>query len=186
MFFDLKAGRVAWVLANREGTITGGVPGSRGIIEAYPGLETFLSQWAQEWTVSPNEHGPFERSMDGRDALSGLQFEAVPLLPFDDAPRDHPLGKTGLTLIRVCVPEGRAENVSFLRERFALTAAECRVAAEIAEGRKPTEIARQLGLSVHTVRSHLKRIFVKAGVHSQAGLVRVLLQRDNTDTAPGA
>jgi DNA-binding CsgD family transcriptional regulator len=32
-------------------------------------------------------------------------------------------------------------------------------------------MATTLGLSVHTVRTHLKRAMVKAGVHSQAALV---------------
>lgn len=55
--------------------------------------------------------------------------------------------------------------------RWALTAAEARVVRRLIEGLSPSEIAAALGLSVHTIRTHLKRAMVKAAVHSQAALV---------------
>jgi DNA-binding CsgD family transcriptional regulator len=55
--------------------------------------------------------------------------------------------------------------------RWALTSAEVRVVQTLATGLRPSEMATTLGLSVHTVRTHLKRAMVKAGVHSQAALV---------------
>jgi DNA-binding CsgD family transcriptional regulator len=55
--------------------------------------------------------------------------------------------------------------------RWALTVAEVRVVRGLATGLSPSEIADSLGLSVHTIRTHLKRAMVKAAVHSQAALV---------------
>ena len=186
MFFDLKAGRVAWVLANQHGEITGAVPGAHGFFNTYPGLEAFLCEWSREWVVASGDAIPFERPietvMPGDRDLSGLQLEAVPIIPPGADPRQ--LGsQPSLMLVRVSLPDGQAELLTFFRDRFALTGAECRVAAEAVEGRKPSEVARRLGLSVHTVRSHLKRIFQKTRVHSQAGLVRALLHRENGTTA---
>lgn len=54
---------------------------------------------------------------------------------------------------------------------WALTAAELRVVLKLAKGMSPSEIAASLGLSVHTIRTHLKRAMVKAAVHSQAALI---------------
>lgn len=55
--------------------------------------------------------------------------------------------------------------------RWALTSAEARVVQSLAMGLRPSEIAASLGLSVHTIRTQLKRAMVKAAVHSQAALV---------------
>jgi DNA-binding CsgD family transcriptional regulator len=55
--------------------------------------------------------------------------------------------------------------------RWALSAAEVRVVQSLASGLRPSEIGDSLGLSVHTIRTHLKRAMVKAGVHSQTALV---------------
>lgn len=55
--------------------------------------------------------------------------------------------------------------------RWALTDAELRVVRQLAKGMCPLEIAASLGLSVHTIRTHLKRAMGKAAVHSQAALI---------------
>jgi DNA-binding CsgD family transcriptional regulator len=115
------------------------------------------------------------REMPGTGERSGLLLEAAPIVP------------TGATssnsvppyrvLICVSLSEDQPSKMASFRDSFDLTVAECRVAAEAAKGRTPAEIALAIGLSVHTVRSHLKRIFIKIGVHSQAALVWALLHR---------
>jgi DNA-binding NarL/FixJ family response regulator len=48
-----------------------------------------------------------------------------------------------------------------------VTPREAEVLFHIAAGRQNKEIARQLGLSVSTVRNHVHHILVKLGVHSK-------------------
>lgn len=55
-----------------------------------------------------------------------------------------------------------------------LTAAEARVAALISQGDKPADIAAFCGVSVHTVRSQIKSIFLKTEVSSQSQLTKLV------------
>jgi DNA-binding CsgD family transcriptional regulator len=57
---------------------------------------------------------------------------------------------------------------------FALTPAEARLAALLAQGMAPAEAARRLGISRETARNQLKAIFNKTGTHRQAELVALL------------
>lgn len=43
--------------------------------------------------------------------------------------------------------------------------------------RRPRAIAKELGISPHTVRNHLKRMFVKLGVNSQEELLALAIQQ---------
>ena len=73
-----------------------------------------------------------------------------------------------------------AENAAPINERslrtlYGFTPAEARLARLLAQGRRPEEAAAELGVSLNTVRTHLKRIFGKAGTDRQADLVRTIL-----------
>ena len=63
-----------------------------------------------------------------------------------------------------------------LRELFGLTPAETRVSLALFEGCTPQEAADSLGISFHTVRVHLGRIFEKTGTHRQTELVRLMMR----------
>jgi DNA-binding CsgD family transcriptional regulator len=52
-----------------------------------------------------------------------------------------------------------------------LSPQQTRITAELVRGRRVDQIARKLGVTVATVRSHLKIVFAKLGVTSQPGLV---------------
>lgn len=58
---------------------------------------------------------------------------------------------------------------------FAISPAQLQVAVEIAQGRDLPGIADTLGVSVTTVRTHLRRMFEKTGTHGQPALMRLLL-----------
>lgn len=62
-----------------------------------------------------------------------------------------------------------------LKDVYSLTDSESHVAEKIVSGRCLQVVAHELGISIHTVRTHLKRIFAKCDVRTQAGLVRVIL-----------
>ena len=52
-----------------------------------------------------------------------------------------------------------------------LTSREREVLAMLAEGQRANEIAASLGLSVATVRNHIRGVLRKLGCHSQLGAV---------------
>jgi DNA-binding CsgD family transcriptional regulator len=61
-----------------------------------------------------------------------------------------------------------------LTAAFGLTAAEARVASELAGGATPEQIAEKLGISLGTVRVQLKSIYGKMDVGRQADVVRIV------------
>ncbi|HXG76295.1 MAG TPA: AAA family ATPase [Gaiellaceae bacterium] len=66
----------------------------------------------------------------------------------------------------------------------ALTPAEERVAALVAEGRTNREVAAALYLSERTVEGHLSRVFAKLGIRHRAELGRALASGQIQGTAP--
>jgi DNA-binding CsgD family transcriptional regulator len=66
----------------------------------------------------------------------------------------------------------------------ALTSREREIAAQMLAGSRTSLIAEELGISVNTVRNHLKAIFRKLHVRSQADLVRTLRRRRERTDAP--
>lgn len=56
------------------------------------------------------------------------------------------------------------------RTQFGLTGSECRVGLALIEYGDAVSIAAALGIADNTVRSHLKIMFAKTGVHSQTAL----------------
>lgn len=61
-----------------------------------------------------------------------------------------------------------------LQALFDLTPAESRIASQVTEGRSIERIALSTALSLNTVRTHLKSVFLKTGVQRQAELVSLL------------
>lgn len=64
--------------------------------------------------------------------------------------------------------------VSLLQRAFGLTSTEAEIAVDLAAGQARREIAERRGTSEHTVRSHIKNIFGKAGVQRESLLVAKL------------
>ena len=78
----------------------------------------------------------------------------------------------------VCVADpqsGASLPQQTLRDLFGLTPAEAKVAMAFFEGLTSKEAAENLGLSVHTVRVQLARIFEKTQTNRQAELVRLMM-----------
>ncbi|HLA78172.1 MAG TPA: helix-turn-helix transcriptional regulator [Vicinamibacteria bacterium] len=101
-----------------------------------------------------------------------LQVWVTPL------PRDpHGFGVRGaLAAVFVSEPErGHPLSPECLAGLHDLTAAESRLASLLAQGQDLKQAAETLALSLHTVRTQLRSVFLKTGTRRQAELVHLLL-----------
>lgn len=75
-------------------------------------------------------------------------------------------------------------NTEDLRTLFGFTSAEARIAKGLANGATPTTLATDLGLSITTIRTHLRALLPKAGATTQTRLIAVLLRAEHIKTGP--
>lgn len=61
-------------------------------------------------------------------------------------------------------------------ERCGLSKRECQIAKDVFQDVKESVIARNLGISIHTVHTHLERLYRKLGVSSRVQLVVKLVE----------
>jgi DNA-binding CsgD family transcriptional regulator len=61
-----------------------------------------------------------------------------------------------------------------LRKLYGLTPAEQRVVSALVAGASVRDAAGQMGITLNTIRRHLKQIFAKMGVARQSDLVRLV------------
>ncbi|MBB5353026.1 DNA-binding CsgD family transcriptional regulator [Haloferula luteola] len=149
------------------------------------------------WNDHPSDsrgavHLPPEISAAAAEIVSGF-LEAMRDHPRPGAVEvelDHP-SLPGLSArLRVVEPARQANwpyvMVTFSRRVgaaqhmpvFRLTSSEHRVALLVAGGLRNEEVARELSVSVHTIRSHLREIFAKLGVRHRGELSRHLAVTD--------
>jgi DNA-binding CsgD family transcriptional regulator len=65
---------------------------------------------------------------------------------------------------------------AILRELFSLTPAEARVTAKLGGGWSAEEIAEELGVSLETIRTHIRRILSKTATARQGQLISLVLR----------
>jgi DNA-binding CsgD family transcriptional regulator len=102
----------------------------------------------------------------------GKQLVVVRVVPIHGAGRQPFLGAGALLTL---TPIGLREPAppALLAQAFALTPAEARLAAIIAQGATPERAAGVLGISRQTARNQLKAVFAKT-THPQSELVALL------------
>ena len=82
----------------------------------------------------------------------------------------------GLIAVFILATESEyVEDEGAIARWLGLTEQESRIAIRIAKGDRPVDIAGALGVSLHTVRHHLKNIYRKTGTHSQSQLTAMVL-----------
>jgi DNA-binding CsgD family transcriptional regulator len=98
----------------------------------------------------------------------------------------------GMARLALIVMSGREHSNSMpsgqdLRQFFDLTPAESRVALMLCAGYLPKEVARELKVSVPTVRTHLRALLEKTGTARQAQLIQLLasMPRSEPEQDPG-
>lgn len=79
------------------------------------------------------------------------------------------IGYTGLLIAKPGL--SRERRRAKLVDKYKFTPAELRLAEAILDGKRPEEAAKALEVTIHTVRTYLKRLYHKLGVHSQSALV---------------
>lgn len=85
----------------------------------------------------------------------------------------------GRTMIVVVDPERQPEPpAALLRRLYGLTKGEAQVALLVMRGEGLAPIAEELCVSLTTVKTHLRHVFDKTGIHRQAELVRLLAMLD--------
>jgi DNA-binding CsgD family transcriptional regulator/PAS domain-containing protein len=93
-------------------------------------------------------------------------YDVIPTVPGDE------LKRLGVALIiQVVVRTHSSPSADVLRHRFGLSAREIEVTRCLEEGLSYKRTAERLGVSIDTVRSHIRRIYAKLEVHSVAGAV---------------
>lgn len=84
---------------------------------------------------------------------------------------------SGPTLVILMEPAARIGapfDPHWFADRYNLTPAEMRALIGIVDGKSPQSIADEAGVSRETVRTQIKSLYFKSGVHSQAGLLRLI------------
>jgi len=91
----------------------------------------------------------------------------VPVAPGDD-------GRDIAFFALIYAPNGSQEiSLEVLRQLYGLTEAQAEVARSLYAGRSVEDTALALNLSLNTIRTHLKHIFTKCEVSSQAELLHM-------------
>jgi DNA-binding CsgD family transcriptional regulator len=125
---------------------------------------------------------------DSEDATAGVKNACVPLRGRNgdeyvahilslSAGKRRQAGAVYSAVAAVFVRKAELElphPVAALTKRYELTAAETRVLFAIVEIGGVPEVARMLGISQATVKTHLQRIFGKTGTARQADLVKLI------------
>jgi DNA-binding CsgD family transcriptional regulator len=115
--------------------------------------------------------------------IDGHEFMAVSNDAFIEPDKDEPLPRRPV-VGRIFTLDG---NYVILDERTqklspapslaeALSRREVQVALHIADGRCDKEIARALGISIYTVREHIRRIFAKLRVTRRSAIAQHMLR----------
>lgn len=106
-------------------------------------------------------------------ARDGQPPIVVHLLPVKGAAHDV-FAKGTTIMLATPVDRAKVATAEVLEGLFDLTPAEARVARAIAEGDAIADIAPSLGVAEGTVRTQLKAVLAKTGLHRQAELVALL------------
>jgi len=146
----------------REGD--GLVLSPRGVVASTPAANTALRRG-----IEGAARGESGRVQVPRIARSTLALRVEP------HPQPHVLAGGAAAVVFVTDEESHLLSTESLTARYGFTPTECSVARRLAAGAGLGCIQRELGISLNTVRGHLKQIFGKTRTHRQAELVCKLL-----------
>jgi len=116
------------------------------------------------------DEGAGVMTIDRGDGVRPLSIKVAPvqLNSSDDGSRIAAVFIRDLEIRQSVPPE-------VVAKLFGLTFAEARVVAELVKGKRPQEVADDLGVSLNTVRNQLKQIFSKTNTGRQSELISLVL-----------
>jgi DNA-binding NarL/FixJ family response regulator len=93
------------------------------------------------------------------------------------------LALDGKAVIHPTLTRAFIEEVSYVGQRpeTPLSRRESQILQRVAYGSTTKEVARDLGISAHTVKTHLERIFEKLGANDRAQAVAIALRKGLVD-----
>ena len=101
--------------------------------------------------------------------------QGVHVLPIGDRQKHFGIGRAAV-LVLVVEPGSPAQlDAELVGSALGLTATESRVAVALAMGRTVSDIAEERGITIHTVRFHVRGIQAKLGLSRQENLIRMVL-----------
>lgn len=89
-------------------------------------------------------------------------------------------------LVFVTSPTALLPSADLIRHAHRLSRVEADVAQRLLDGRSVREVGGELGVSINTVRFHLKNLFAKTGTSRQGDLIRVLAATAQVLVRPAA
>jgi len=108
-----------------------------------------------------------------RDGQSAPTAYRVLVTPLDG--RMSSEGGPGIWLVFVSeIGSEKSIDIQVLAQLYGLTRAESQLAVCLFAGRTLEEAARMLDISINTAKTHLRQVFQKCGVQSQANLLQLL------------
>lgn len=121
------------------------------------------------------DDGPLRLSVIGRE-IELDQKVSIFVLPAD-APDSGKKNNSGNMLVFIIIGKSDFKlNNRKLKKIFQLTDAECLLLNSMVKGaNKLPEVAEELNLSYHTVRSYMKTVLAKTNTNSQAELIKLIL-----------
>ncbi len=155
------------ILMNRE---------AERALAGHPGLGAEIQARARR-RPAPSAKDPRAGRGGEAPACPGNPFvrEGLP----GDEPVLMPLGgagaAAGFTAVVLRRDEHEAPGPASLQTTYGLTRAEAQLAMALTGGLALKVAAYRQGITEHTARTYLKRIFEKTGVHRQSALVRLVL-----------
>ena len=95
----------------------------------------------------------------------------------DLTPSDALQAEHGLAIIlMIDTGPGQELDPGILQVLFSLTSAEARVASRLAAGRRAEEIADEMGISLETVRTHIRHMLSKTSTGRQGEFISLVLR----------
>jgi DNA-binding CsgD family transcriptional regulator len=130
-----------------------------------------LRQWVMTG-LPPKDHSQVCLSVPRAGGLQSISLVVTPM----PAVRVAWTGADPRWLVFVFDPEQRVQpSANLISSELGISAREGEIAVLLSLGQTLSNVATRLGISLHTVRVHLKHIFEKTGAHSQSDLVRRVL-----------